>query len=151
MKRIAVFMVFTIFLEISATDLYKQIFAVEQFISPEEECHVNWFLNQNQSCEWCDTVFEYFIQDMKKAYHSSSVYTETIGVSEYHVKSNLKGTSFINFFISTNLKILTTILNPNLFKDIHGDDWYFFADVSSYRWARYMHLLDTYLKIYFKS
>jgi len=93
----------------------KEISILEQFNPDKEGCNVNWILEKNGVCAWCERMFDHLIQALIGSYTTSSVYTETEGTEA--VSFDLKGTCFINWFMATTFQLLFLSLEFHRFSE----------------------------------
>jgi len=100
----------------------------DHFIPRNEGVNINWVMDQQRGCEWCDTIFSKLMKGLTENYSPSSIYTEV------NIKSligfDLKGTCFLNWFLGTEFDKLATILKSHLFSRERNEDWFIFLDVS---------------------
>jgi len=125
------FLLFSISLSCVNSALFnKEISILEQFGPEKEGCNVNWILDKNGVCAWCERMFEHLIQELIGRYTTFSVYTE-IKEGETAV-FDLKGTCFINWFMFM-AKMSIELLFPSIvfhrFSENRNEDWFIFLDV----------------------
>ena len=100
-----------------------------QLIPISSGCTVQWIKENHNTCEWCDSIFNFLISELGKAYNPSII---SNGNSS-NVLKNDKGTCRVAFFLSTEFHLITDFLCYLNLKDFDNSLWYFIVQDSQIR------------------